>query len=355
MSRRSAFVAPLFWMCSLACWTQLMSSLQRGPDQSRLAPESTVDAESSFLPLRRTQRYRPLGAGASTSRVLLPTRKGGTSQKKMPPNAEEREDEDGTGTEASSFYPLESALPLEPDLARGTMLGLLIGDALGAPFEGLTHQEIASLPGGVAKLADSELDYVEGQILCTFCRKEEIRRRGEPTSSRCRIPEARCIAAPRGFCVRPRARIFSVFVAHRRDLNRAETFEVDSGVRTHENCRRMVEVCAARSSRGGCYCYTNDAANSCLGVADSLLRHKGQADAKDVAAIPYFFYDGGQRYRISPFVGPPTAKWAASFVEEATPDPDCGQSIDGTGLPPYFPYPGGSNAGATKIFGTETG
>eukprot|EP00731_Ephydatia_muelleri_P003752 Em0001g3752a len=84
--------------------------------------------------------------------------------------------------------------------------------------------------------------------------------------------------------------------------------------------------------------YTDDT-NSCLALGSSILEC-GRVDALHAARQYAVFFRDNEAYRGCP----PSAKAVMKAVLD-------GVSIEETGLPPYFPFPGGSfaNAGAMRI------
>lgn len=176
--------------------------------------------------------------------------------------------------------------------ARGCMLGLMVGDALGAAVEGwdrTTIRELAQTMWG----KDLIQDYISAVPMGTFVPGKE----------------------PGTY--RPALAV--------NDVN-----FVPSGPPSNDN---VANYCARRGM------YTDDT-NSCLAVAMSLVEQR-QADAAHVArSCANLFLHDNEAFRGCP----PTAKNVLELTLQ-------GVSPAETGLPPNFPYAGGSfaNGGAMRI------
>eukprot|EP00927_Polykrikos_kofoidii_P055000 TRINITY_DN49317_c0_g1_i1.p1 TRINITY_DN49317_c0_g1~~TRINITY_DN49317_c0_g1_i1.p1 ORF type:complete len:396 (+),score=79.86 TRINITY_DN49317_c0_g1_i1:67-1254(+) len=175
--------------------------------------------------------------------------------------------------------------------ARGCMLGLMIGDALGAAVEGFPTGEIRRLAQATwgSNLIEG---YIPAVHMGTFVSA------GEPAT------------------YRPAKEI--------RDVN-----FVPTGPATNEPVRLQ---CARNAM------YTDDT-NACLALASSLAAC-GRADAEHAARSYAIFFRDNEAFRGCP----PTAK----AVMKATLE---GASVNAVGLPPYFPFEGGSfaNGGGMRI------
>jgi len=175
--------------------------------------------------------------------------------------------------------------------ARGCMLGLMVGDALGAAVEGFPRKEIRLLArerwGG---------DAVEGFIPA--------------------VHMGTFVPGPEPGTYRPAVRVA--------DMN-----FVPTGPPQNENTARH---CA----RTGMY---TDDTNAALALASSLAE-RGRADAAHAARRCAEFFRDNEAYRGCP----PTAKRVMESTLRGVPPEE-------TGLPPHFPFPGGSfaNGGAMRI------
>ena len=175
--------------------------------------------------------------------------------------------------------------------ARGCMLGLMCGDALGAGVEGWPPDEIEKLAKG---RWNSQLveDYIDAVHMASHVSA------GEPG----RYREAR-------------------------------PFETSGFVPTGPPRNQAV---AAQCARRGMY---TDDTNACLALAASIVE-QGGVDAHAVALSYARFWLHGDAVRGCP----PTAQRVMQAVLD-------GASADETGLPPHFPFEGGSfaNGGAMRI------
>lgn len=184
--------------------------------------------------------------------------------------------------------------------ARGCMLGLMIGDALGAAVEGWPQQEIREL---ARKTWGKELiqDYILAVPMGTYVP-------GNPANPK---------ETPEPGMYRPALEV--------QDSN-----FVPAGPPSNDNVARQ---CARRGM------YTDDT-NSCLAVGMSILDCR-RADASHVArTCAKLFLHDNEAYRGCP----PTAKNTLKLSLAGVPASE-------TGLPPNFPFPGGSfaNGGAMRI------
>ena len=213
-----------------------------------------------------------------------------------------------TGTQG-----MADGTPLSSDLSRGVMLGLMMGDALGMPFEGLSAQDIASLRISHLLEEDDSLDYTEGLPMGTFM-----------------LPR-NCS----GFKVDDYVEAKAVGDHANVPCGPVEHFRRRGSGRSRETAMEeaMVSACSRRGT------YTDDA-NSCLAVAFSLVNFRGEVDAQDVAETVARFFRDNELYRGCP----PTAKTVQDSILRGIP-------IDETGLPPIFPFEGGSfaNGGGMRI------
>jgi len=176
--------------------------------------------------------------------------------------------------------------------ARGCVIAHMIADALGAPVEGFNQESIRTLAnkhfGG---------KYIEGFIpgvpMGTFVPG------AEPATYR----EARLVSDAMSF--------------------------VRTGPSDNENVKRQCE-------RVGMY---TDDTNACLAIGASIVAC-GQVNAEHAAKTSAEFFRDNEAYRGCP----PTAKKVMYNVLD-------GVSIEETGLPPHFPFAGGSfaNGGAMRI------
>eukprot|EP00930_Biecheleria_cincta_P095616 TRINITY_DN87560_c0_g1_i1.p1 TRINITY_DN87560_c0_g1~~TRINITY_DN87560_c0_g1_i1.p1 ORF type:complete len:402 (-),score=51.24 TRINITY_DN87560_c0_g1_i1:73-1221(-) len=175
--------------------------------------------------------------------------------------------------------------------ARGCILGLMIGDALGAAVEGFPQKEIRELAQLTWKSNCIE-DFLQAVHMGTYVPD------GEPGTYR----PAKAV----------------------RDTN-----FVPSGPPSNSN---VMKHCARLGM------YTDDT-NAALALASSIAEC-GHVSHEHVARRTAEFFRDNEHYRGCP----PTAK----MVQQASLD---GVSADDTGLPPYFPFPGGSfaNGGAMRI------
>ena len=176
------------------------------------------------------------------------------------------------------------------DRARGCVLGLMVGDALGAGVEGWPADEIE-------KLCQErwQSNFVEGYFPAVHMATHVSA--GEPGQYR----EARWMENASFVPVGP----------------------------------PRTDATAAQCAREGMY--TDDSTAS-LALAASLVEH-GRIDANAAARKYYDFFTTG------PFRGcPPTAAKVMQKVSEGVP-------IEETGLPPHFPFAGGSfaNGGGMRI------
>lgn len=172
------------------------------------------------------------------------------------------------------------------------MLGLMVGDALGAAVEGFPQEEIRRL--AKQKWGTTTVEgFLPAVHMGTF------------------VPVAGELGT-----YRPATQV--------KDVNFVPTGP-PSNERTAGQCAR-------------CGMYTDDT-NASLALAASIAEH-GRADAAHAARSCAMFFRDNEAYRGCP----PTAK----MVMEATLD---GASVEETGLPPFFPFPGGSfaNGGAMRI------
>jgi len=180
------------------------------------------------------------------------------------------------------------------------MLGLMIGDALGAAVEGWPQQEIREL---AKKTWGKEFiqDYILAVPMGTYVP-------GNPANPK-EIPEPGM---------------------YRPALEVEDANFVPAGPPSNDNVARQ---CARRGM------YTDDT-NSCLAVGMSILDCR-RADASHVAqTCAKLFLHDNESYRGCP----PTAKRTLKLSLEGVPARE-------TGLPPNFPFPGGSfaNGGAMRI------
>mmetsp|Transcript_117965 Transcript_117965/g.334536 ORF Transcript_117965/g.334536 Transcript_117965/m.334536 type:complete len:371 (+) Transcript_117965:3-1115(+) len=171
------------------------------------------------------------------------------------------------------------------------MLGLMAGDALGAAFEGFPQEEIRSIArrtwGG---------DLVEGFISA--------------------VPMGTFVPDKEPGTYRPAVNV--------RDVN-----YVPAGPPSNDN---VAKHCARRGM------YTDDT-NACLALASSILAC-GRADAEHAARSSAELCWKNEAFRGFP----PTAKRVMQAVLNGTP-------AEEAGLPPHFPFEGGSfaNGGAMRI------
>lgn len=175
--------------------------------------------------------------------------------------------------------------------ARGCLLGLMVGDALGAPVEGFPQSEIRGLAR--AKWGSDRVQgFIEAVPMGTFVSA------GEPGQ------------------YRPATRV--------QDSN-----FVPTGPPSNDNVRQQ---CA----RYGMY---TDDTNAALAVAASIVAC-GSAQAEHAARSCAEFFRDNEAYRGCP----PTAKRVMQDILE-------GISVEETGLPPRFPFAGGSfaNGGGMRI------
>lgn len=176
--------------------------------------------------------------------------------------------------------------------ARGSIMGLLCGDALGAAVEGFPPDEIR-------RIAQS---HWKGNLFQDFILA---------------VPMGTFVPAGSPAKYRPATGVNDVSF-------------VPTGPPTNE---AVAEQCA----RFGCY---TDDGNASLALAAALEERQGRVDAAHCALRCAEFFRDNERYRGCP----PTAK----RVQEATLQ---GAPVQETGLPPYFGFPGGSfaNGGAMRI------
>lgn len=175
--------------------------------------------------------------------------------------------------------------------ARGSILGLMIGDALGAAVEGFPQSEIRQL----AQTAWGSV-HVEGFMQA--------------------VHMGTYVPGNQPGTYRPATAV--------EDVN-----FVPQGPPSNKNVEK---VCA----RFGMY---TDDTNAALALASSIVEC-GHVDHEHCARCCAEFFRDNEAYRGCP----PTAK----KVQQAILD---GVSAEDTGLPPYFPFPGGSfaNGGAMRI------
>eukprot|EP00929_Paragymnodinium_shiwhaense_P108104 TRINITY_DN74431_c0_g1_i1.p1 TRINITY_DN74431_c0_g1~~TRINITY_DN74431_c0_g1_i1.p1 ORF type:complete len:425 (-),score=51.96 TRINITY_DN74431_c0_g1_i1:412-1608(-) len=175
--------------------------------------------------------------------------------------------------------------------ARGCMLGLMVGDALGAAVEGWPQPEIRAL---AQKTFGSNLieDYISAVPMGTYVSAGEPGRYREATEVR--------------------------------DCNYVPTGPPSNSA--------VAEQCARKGM------YTDDT-NSCLAIGMSLVQQK-RADAAHAARSCAELFRDNEAYRGCP----PTAKQVLANTL-------AGMSPAVTGLPPHFPFDGGSfaNGGAMRI------
>ena len=106
---------------------------------------------------------------------------------------------------------------------------------------------------------------------------------------------------------------------------------------SHEHAKWTMETLLPQFSRQGCY---TDDANACLGVAKSLLEKGGVADRQHAARAVAETFRDNEMYRGCP----PSAKKVQMAVLS-------GMCVEKTGVPPNFPFEGGSfaNGGGMRI------
>ena len=175
--------------------------------------------------------------------------------------------------------------------ARGCMLGLMVGDALGAAFEGLSRDR-------VRKLAEQEW--------------------GTP------LVQGFVRAVHMGTYVSTSGTLQGPF---------REARGVDDMAFLPPGCDLPHEVLAQCGREG---MYTDDAC-SCLAVAASLVA-RGTVDAAHVARTCAELFHDNEHFRGSP----PTAKQVNAACLDGVP-------VEITGLPPYFRFEGGSFANGAWV------
>lgn len=189
-----------------------------------------------------------------------------------------------------SYRPTTETINIE-SRARGCLLGLMVGDALGAAVEGFPTEEIRLLCEN--KWGTSLVQgFVRAVHMGTYVSA------GEPCQ-------------------------------YRPATGLRDTCFVPSGPPSNPSVEQQC-------SRFGMY---TDDTNACLAVGMSIVQH-GFADAQSVANSCASLFKNNEAYRGIP----PTAK----LVMQATRD---GVPAQKSGLPPHFPYAAGSfaNGGAMRI------